>query len=77
MPERLLTIGDIVERLPGVSERALRAEINRLGCASKIGGQLFLDETDFQTLKQGTKVCPSSSSDADVSGTCAETRNRG
>ena len=54
--EPLLTIKDVVERLPGVSERELRSEIRRLGCASKIGRQLFMTERQFEYLLEQTTI---------------------
>jgi len=56
--EPLLTIKDVVERLPGVSERALRSKIRELGCATKIGRQLYLTEEHFDRLIAGTKLPP-------------------
>jgi len=56
-----LTIDDCKKLLPGVPERTLRETINKIGCASKIGNQYFLDLDDFKQLMEGCKVCPSSS----------------
>ncbi len=56
-----LTIDDCKTLLPGVPERTLRETINKIGCASKIGNQYFLDLDDFKQLMEGCKVCPSNS----------------
>jgi len=45
-----LTIEDVLELLPGVSERALRSEIRRIGCYSAIGGKMYLELADFRRL---------------------------
>lgn len=70
--EAPLTIDDCKTLLPGVSERALREAINRIGCASKIGSQYFLELEDFKQLMKECKVCPSNSSkEKTASGTSA------
>jgi hypothetical protein len=56
-----LTIENIVDLLPGVSERALRETIRKLGCYSLIGGKMYLELSDFKQLLRETKPCRSGS----------------
>ena len=60
-----LTLEDIMALLPGVSERAVRDEIRRIGCASRIGGKLYLELSDFRKLLKETKLCPDSRSNGE------------
>jgi hypothetical protein len=64
-----LTIEDILELLPGVSERALRSTVRRLGCCSLIGGKMYFELSDFKQLLEGTKLCRSNSSGGEESPT--------
>ncbi len=66
-----LTIKDVLHLLPGVSERALRDTIRKLGCYSSIGGKMYLELEDFETLLKGTKACHLKSSGAKSTRTSA------
>jgi hypothetical protein len=57
-----LTIEDVRELLPGVSERELRKTIREHKCCSVIGGKMYLELEDFQLLLQETKLWRSKSS---------------
>lgn len=56
-----LTLHDVKQLLPGVSERALRETIRELGCYSQIGGKIYLTLDDFAALLEGAKPCRSKS----------------
>ena len=45
-----LTIEEVLELLPGVSDRALRSTVRRLGCCSMIGGKMYFELSDFKQL---------------------------
>ena len=67
-----LTIDDVKELLPGVSERKLREVLRRLGCYSEIGGKMYLEVEDFKRLLKETKPCHSNSNGAEASPISAE-----
>jgi len=46
----LLSIAEVMERLPGASERRVRARIRELGCFYQIGNAMFMALGDFDRL---------------------------
>ena len=65
--DKLLSIADVIDRLPGVSERRLRERIREIGCYHQIGKQMFLMEADFQELLEHSRAKPKNASRAHVS----------
>jgi hypothetical protein len=55
----LLTVDDVMARLPGISERAIREELRRSGLAVKVRGKLYITADNFRTFIEG-KQCRSS-----------------
>lgn len=67
-----LTFSEVQKLLPGVNARALREEIQRIGCYSKIGGKMYLEVSDFRKLLEETKEWRSRSYGAKASPTSME-----
>lgn len=56
----LLTISDVMQRLPGASERTVRALARKFGCFRAFGRVMLFTEADFTALLENAK--PKSSS---------------
>jgi hypothetical protein len=61
--EQLLTIEDVMRRLPGASERTVRAMARKLGCFRPFGRAMLFTEQDFQDLVQRAPECHSNSTE--------------
>jgi len=74
MSGRLLTIDDVLERLPGVTERKLRERIRKLGRYRQFGNTLLLTEGDFRNLLEEAAPCSNSpnAEDTNTSGAPSE-----
>ena len=63
MEARLLTLDEVMERLPvRVSERALRAKLREAGCYMQLGHAMMLSESDYAELLEALRPCHSRSS---------------
>src|SRR5262245_42159605 len=64
------TIEDVLTLLPGLSERALKEELRRHGCATEVRGKLYVSLEQFQRFMKVKELCPSKLDGATGSPTC-------
>ena len=55
------TLDEVQALLPGVPLRTLKETLRKHGCASQIGGNLFVSLEQFQRLLKETEICSKSS----------------
>ena len=59
-----LTVDDIMELLPGLTERAVKEILREHKCASQIRGKLYVSLDQFNRLLKETDLCRSKSNGA-------------